>query len=222
MAAALDLGGPTKKSLAWAVATDVVQSKHGHHSTGIMGSRYLYHVLTENGFGDIAFAMLHRTDYPSYGYLFERGATTFWENWGEAELDTKWGARSLNHPMQAAMAVWFFDCIGGIRPISPGFRSFEVRPNLLSGLDWARAAHDCNYGKINVHWKRDGNECKLDVQAPPNTTANVVLPVRDGGPATIDGKPIERSPWVKEIVSSRENTQVTIGSGAYVFRWTAT
>ena len=81
--------------------------------------------------------VMHKTDYPSIGYLFGLGATTFWECWGEPELDKKWGARSLNHPMQAAYDAWFMQGLGGIRCDleGPGFRKIILRPEqLISGL----------------------------------------------------------------------------------------
>jgi alpha-L-rhamnosidase len=46
-----------------------VATLHGNHSTsGITGFRYVADVLSENGFGDVAFAIMTQTDYPSFGY----------------------------------------------------------------------------------------------------------------------------------------------------------
>jgi alpha-L-rhamnosidase len=88
---------------------DIVERHDTHHSTGIMGSRYLYWALGEYGRGDLAYALLHNTTYPSYGYLFSLGATTFWESWDK-------NGGSLNHPMQGGFTAWLYHGIGGINP----------------------------------------------------------------------------------------------------------
>ena len=90
-----------QKAVAKNLARDVVEKHNTHHSTGHMGSRYIYGQLARYGYGHIAQQMLDQTTYPSIGELFKRGATTFWEYWGEKHIDeTSRGTRSQNHPFQ--------------------------------------------------------------------------------------------------------------------------
>ena len=90
-----------------------------HVSTGIFGSRYIYETLGRFGYGDTVLEILNQTKFPSYGFLFSRGATTFWENWGEKIFKDRGKSgdeRSRNHPFQGGFNAWFYNGIGGIIP----------------------------------------------------------------------------------------------------------
>ena len=105
-----------ESAVAASLTRDVVEKHHGHFSTGITGSRWLYWALAEYGQGEAALGILRQRTYPSIGDLYERGATTFWETWGEADLDRQYGPRSLNHAMQGGFDAWFYQGLGGIWP----------------------------------------------------------------------------------------------------------
>ena len=119
------------RAVAASLNTDVMETQKAHHNTGIFGTRYLHSALARNGYGSSALALLRQTTYPSIGHLFSLGATTFWECWGEPELDKKWGARSLNHVMQTAFAAWFYNGLAGINPDAPGFKRIKLRPQFI-------------------------------------------------------------------------------------------
>jgi alpha-L-rhamnosidase len=168
--------------VADALARDVVDHHKLHHSTGIFGSRYLYAALASYGHADVAMSLLHQTTYPSIGDLISRGATTFWECWGEEELDRKWGARSLNHPMQGGFDAWFYQGILGINadPAGPGFRHVILHPQMAKELKWARGAYESPYGRIVSDWRSENDDFVWHVVVPPNSSATVYLP--DGSP----------------------------------------
>jgi alpha-L-rhamnosidase len=56
---------------------------HGDHlNTGTIGTKLILPVLTDNGYGDLAYTIAAQTSYPSWGYWFTQlGATTMWELW---------------------------------------------------------------------------------------------------------------------------------------------
>lgn len=205
-----------------------VEAHRFHHDTGIFGSRYLFDALASYGHGDAAWKVLHQTDYPSIGYLFSLGATTFWECWGEQELDKKWGARSLNHPMQAAYDAWFYEGLAGISPDSHtgGYKKFWIRPEFIKGLDWVRAYHNSPYGHISVAWRQTDKVKTLDITVPPNTEATLVLPfinilldaVAPTQEITESGKPLTSSKGVKFLSGKGETGQIILQSGTYHFR----
>ncbi|MCS6950882.1 MAG: family 78 glycoside hydrolase catalytic domain, partial [bacterium] len=124
-----------EQAIADSLARDVMENHRGHHSTGILGSRYLYWALSEYGHGDVAMTILHQQDYPSIGNLFMLGATTFWEYWGESHIDEQEGPRSYNHPMQGGFDAWFFYGIAGIRPSEEGagFKRIILQPHIVPG-----------------------------------------------------------------------------------------
>ena len=66
-------------------------------STGMVGTTYLLHVLTNNGRLDLAYQLLLKTTPPSWLYPVTQGATTIWERW-----DGGTEARAAPDPHRAA------------------------------------------------------------------------------------------------------------------------
>jgi alpha-L-rhamnosidase len=144
-----------------------------------MGSRYLYGCLAEYDHGGVAMEILQQTYYPGIGHLFSRGATTFWESWGEKEIDeNSAGVRSRNHPFQAGYDAWFFSGIGGIKPdpALPGFKRILMDPQLTDELSEARVSFQSIYGMIKSAWRTTGDDFLWHVSIPVNTTAWVHFP----------------------------------------------
>jgi alpha-L-rhamnosidase len=192
---ALRLGlAPAKDEVqvAAALARDVVEKHHGHFSTGITGSRCLYWALAEYGHGDVALEILRQKTYPSIEYLFSLGATTFWETWGEPEIDKSEGPRSRNHAMQGGFDAWFYQGLAGIcpDPDQPGFKHTILRPQIPSGLRHVRAEYNSVHGKIASEWRIEDGSFHWRVAIPANSRATVYLPCDDTGPITEGGRPV--------------------------------
>jgi alpha-L-rhamnosidase len=163
--------------------------------------------------------ILRAQTYPSIGYLFSLGATTFWETWGEPELDRQHGPRSRNHPMQGAFDAWFYEGLAGIYPDpdEPGFRHTILRPQVVEGLGHVRAAYDSIQGRIVSAWRLENQQFEWHVRVPANTRATVHLPCDDSRTATEGGRPVQE---VREVLwrgwkSGRAILE--IGSGEYDF-----
>jgi alpha-L-rhamnosidase len=173
-------------AVAESLRRDVIEKNNTHHTTGIFGSRFLHAALSRNGHGDAVLALLRQSTYPSIGYLFSLGATTFWECWGEEDLDKKWGARSKNHPMQAAFVAWFYQGLGGINPSpdQPGFKHVLIEPQFVA-LDHVKVTHNSRNGVVASEWRRRDGKIELDVTLPVNVTGKVRLPGK--GDLTIAG-----------------------------------
>ena len=91
-----------------------IESQDYHIDTGILGAKYLFNALANNGRIDVAYRMATQTTAPSYGNWIEQGATTLWEDWP--------GASSLNHIMFGDISAWFYKYLAGIQldPDAPG------------------------------------------------------------------------------------------------------
>jgi alpha-L-rhamnosidase len=181
MALELDLApAEQREAIAANLNHDVMIEHKAHHTTGIHGSRVLFSALARHGYGAAALAVLRQTTYPSVGHLFSLGATTMWECWGEPELDAKWGARSQNHPMQAAFTAWFYHGLAGINPspYKPGFEHVVLRPQWIDDpqLTRVRATYRSVRGMIVSSWERQGGQTNWHVELPPNTTASAYPP----------------------------------------------
>ena len=80
-------------------------------ATGLFGTEHLLDVLSRHGRADLAWALVDRKDFPGWGHMLERGATTLWEHW-EFSDDTY----SHNHGMFGSVSEWFFAWVAGIQP----------------------------------------------------------------------------------------------------------
>ena len=203
--------------VASSLARDVTEKHGGHFSTGITGSRSLYWALGEYGHGDVALTIFRQNTYPSIGYLISLGATTFWETWGEPEIDQQHGPRSRNHPMQGGFDTWFYQGLGGIcpDPERPAFKHVVLRPQVPPGLGHVRATYDSIYGRIRSEWWQEDQHFRWHIEVPANTRATVYMPCNASGAITEGARPVRE---VKEILwhgGTLGRAIFEIGSGEY-------
>lgn len=198
--------GPVLNALLEAIAAN-----KGLLDYGILGAKYVPNALTAAGRSDVAFAMATRTDFPSYGHWLERGATTLWESWD--------GASSRNHIMFGDVSAWMFKALAGLNPDpdKPGFQHVVIRPNLVRGLSWVRAAHHSMQGWIRVEWKVEKDRFVLEVSVPANAMATVHLPASEAGQVTESGRPLAEAEGTASAGMAAGRPLVKIGSGVYRF-----
>jgi alpha-L-rhamnosidase len=148
-------------------------------ATGFLGTPVILDALVIAGRTDLAYRMLLETGMPSWLYAVTMGATTIWERWDSMLPDgsvNPGSMTSFNHYAYGAVADWMHRAIGGIAPLEPGYRTFEVRPLITRDLEFASARHLSPYGEILVDWVRDGDAVRLDVRVPLGSQAAVWLP----------------------------------------------
>jgi alpha-L-rhamnosidase len=140
---------------------------NGHFMTGIFGTKYILDALSSNGMTQMVFDIVNSPDYPGWGYMISRGATTIWETWKESD-----NIYSNCHPMFGSISGWFFRWIGGIRPDRehPGFSRFCLEPHLPEGLSFARTSYKCPYGTIRSDWERSTDGTTEFILAVPEKT----------------------------------------------------
>ena len=157
---------------------------NGHVSTGVLGIQHLMRGLTENGCEDLAYRLASCDTYPSWGYMVRHGATTIWELWNGDTADP--AMNSHNHVMLLGdLLIWYYECLAGIKPASPGFKDIEMAPVFPAGLDHVKASYDSPYGTISSAWEIRDGRLEWDIEIPANTTATVRVPLRFG--ASLEG-----------------------------------
>ena len=207
-------------AVATSMMKDVTEEHDGHHSTGHMGTKYIYGELSRFGYGETALNMLNQQTYPGFGDLFTRGATTLWEYWGEKEIDeTSSGTRSRCHPFQGGFDVWFYDGIAGINPDpdNPGFKHIILKPQPIGNLTFANARFQSVHGLIVSDWHIKDGRFIWEISVPVNTRATVYLPARFGQNVMEQGKPVKESNEIKFIAHEASYIVYSIGSGTYTF-----
>ena len=151
----------------------------GHISTGVVGIQHLMRTLTDYGRGDLALKMATDTTYPSWGYMVKNDATTIWELWNGNTADP--AMNSGNHVMLLGdLIIWYYEYLGGIRPLAPGYSKILLKPYPIKGLDHVDCSYRSASGLIISDWKRKGDSFTWDILIPANTTAEVWLPTADG------------------------------------------
>jgi alpha-L-rhamnosidase len=161
-------------------------------STGFLGTPFSLDVLADLGRPDLVYDLLLRNEFPSWGYMIAKGATTIWERWNGDTGDV--AMNSFNHYALGAVAGFLFRRIAGIDAAAPGFREIRVAPVLDPRVRRAGADYDSVMGRISTDWTwAPGERFDLSVAAPPNTTARVVLPASLGRLADLGGaEPLAR------------------------------
>ena len=104
--------------------------------TGFLGTPALLETLTRTGHADVAYRLLLNTQYPSWGYMIDHGATTMWERWnGNQKLDDP-QMNSFNHYAYGAVGGWLYRFAAGIDfdPEDPGFHHILLHPTFDAKL----------------------------------------------------------------------------------------
>jgi len=95
------------------------------------------------------------------------GATSMWEtDRGGSDFA---GAASLCHGWSSLPAYFYRAWMLGVRPLSPGYRTFSVSPYCGS---WQSAAGEIMTpsGAIKVQWQRNDNGITIELNGPENLT----------------------------------------------------
>ena len=158
----------SEKADAFEKLLGFISEADGHMDVGVLGGRVIFRVLSDFGRSDLAYNMITREDYPSYGNILARGATTLWEDFHPH------GVSSMNHHFWGDISAWFIEYVAGIRlnPTRGDVNTIAVKPSFIGALDSASAYHISPAGKITVSWKRTNGRIILDVELPDGITAN--------------------------------------------------
>jgi alpha-L-rhamnosidase len=184
-------------------------------STGIFGTNILLEELSRNGRGDLAYSLAGRRTLPSWGWMLENNATTLWEHWAGSD-DTF----SHNHPMFGSISAWFFRWLGGIQPAADAvaFDRILIRPQTVGGLEWVKCSHRSVRGPIESNWKMNEGVASYEIVIPPDASAIIELPKKQGGTITESGVPLKDAPGVKLLDDIESHHRLQVGSGRYQFQ----
>ncbi len=154
----------SEKEKAFEILLDMIHANSDFIDFGILGARVLFHLLSSYGESDLAYKMICRPEWPSYGNFIERGYTSLPENFVIDEKDI----HSLNHHFFGDISNWFISCVAGLRynPTGTDGNSVLIKPSFISNLDFAKASFESPYGLISVEWKRIDGEITVSVHKP--------------------------------------------------------
>ena len=195
---------------------DITVKTKGHIGTGLIGAQWLMRVLTDNGRADVAYTIASQKDYPSWGYMIEKGATTIWELWNGDTANPAMNSR--NHVMLVGdLAIWMHEYLAGIRPAASGFKKIDIKPVIVGDLKYVKGCLKSPYGRLVSDWKIEGERFELNVVIPANTTAMVYVPAEKVEDVTESGKAAVKSKDLKFLRMEDGKAVFSAGSGEYKF-----
>lgn len=206
-----------KEDIIKYLVDDIIIRYDKHLNTGIIGTRYLLQVLSDNGYEDLAYDIANQTSYPSWGYMLKEGATTLWERWeyltnGSSNFKDisipESGMNSHNHIMFGTVDTWFYDTLLGIKidENNPGFKKIRIQPKFPKRLKGIVGSTKTIRGTIYVEWIRNNNLINLRIKIPVNTSGLLVLDKKKVKEIYIKSELIYGDNYVnKELVREIEN-----------------
>ena len=196
-----------KKLADWLERTDY------NLTTGFVGTPYICHALSENGFAEVAYQLLLKEDYPSWLYQVTKGATTIWEHLDGLKPDgTMWDVtmNSFNHYAYGSVGEWMYKAVAGIciDETKPAYKHTVFRPIVTKRLEFAQASVESLYGTVALKWEHTERSVRYTVDVPVNTTAEVHVKM-DGGYEILVGEAFDAKK------GQDGNLSVVLGSGHY-------
>ena len=175
---------PAKLIISKMIESLTESSSHGPQMrTGMFCIKPLLFSLSEKASRlDLAYEMLVRSDFPSYGYMLANNATTIWESWFFSN-----NTYSHNHPMFSSVSVWFIQVLGGIRqwPTSVAYSIIHLKPRSPGSIDkqflGVNVTLNTLRGRIDSNWttasaESDACTCNWRFRLPYGTMAYIDLP----------------------------------------------
>jgi alpha-L-rhamnosidase len=195
-----------------------IGANHGLLSTGFLGTPYLLEELTKTGHTALAYKLLLNTQYPSWGYLIDHGATTTWERWNGDKMKADPSMNSYNHYAYGAVADWIYRYAAGVdaTPLDAGFHTVVLHPHFDGRIGSVNFTYPSTYGVIESKWAVKGTAADWAVVVPANTTGWLELSEGDAAKYKLNGAPLASSTLVKAANRDGRNG-FELAAGSYNF-----
>ena len=169
--------GESERAEAGRRLVEIIHGSDDHIACGMIGMRIVFHVLSDIGEGALAYKMITRTDFPSYGKLVKDGLTALPEDMLEDVRRNN--PDSLNHHFLGDYQSWFLQRVVGIRinPRGSGCGDIDIAPDFVGELEFARGKYESTAGIISCEWKKTENDrFSLTIEIPEGVTGYVKAP----------------------------------------------
>lgn len=183
-----------------------------HLSTGIFSTKMMFDILRMQNKNDIAYTIANQKDFPGWGYMLAKGATTLWETWQYPD-----NAPSQNHPMFGSVDEWFYRSLLGINAAAPGFKKIIIKPQPVKDLTWAMGNYNSVRGNITTDWFIDKDQFGLSATVPANTTAEIWILCKANAIIYESGIPLNQHNDIKLLRYENGYAVIATGSGDYTF-----
>lgn len=163
-----------EKKDAFSVMEKIVERDGVHVDFGFIGIRPVFRVLCDYGRADLAYKMITRPDYPSYGNWVKRGYTALPENFHpEDEFPD-----SLNHHNYADVTAVFMRYFAGVNvnPYRDSCNEINIEPCFIDEITSVSAYYNSPEGMVDISYERKDNVIELHVKKPDGVYGEIKLP----------------------------------------------
>ena len=162
-------------------------------------SYFLFEMIAKRGHFDRILELSRRL----WKQMIDAGHGTLWEQWQDAReyVDDPGTQLSMCHAWAGTPTYHMSSDILGVRPTSPGFATFDIRPHTVD-LTYAKGVYPSVKGDIEVSWKSSEKSFDIEFTVPEESIARVVLPVCNP---------------TKVLFNGRETSTYSVGNGEIEF-----
>ena len=142
---------------------DFIIEKNYFLDCGMIGLRHIFHVLFENGDGDIALKMICQEEAPSYANMIKLGGTALFESLIPNGIN-----KSQNHHFYGDIINLFITKLAGLN-INPDLEDIHhvvVAPRIPDSISFAEASYAFREGEVKVKWEQKEGKVTIYVQMP--------------------------------------------------------
>ncbi|CAG5017646.1 Alpha-L-rhamnosidase [Dyadobacter sp. CECT 9275] len=184
----------------------------GHISTGLFATKMLFNVLSDQNRNDLVYLVMNQREFPGWGYMVDKGATTIWETWAYSD-----NIYSQNHPMFGSFVEWFYRSLLGINAVSAGFEKIKLKPQPTGDLTFAKGSYQSVRGIISSDWKIENGRFIFKASIPANTRAEIWVPSKEGHEVLESGATTDASKGLRFLRYQDGYAVFDAGSGNFIF-----
>lgn len=153
---------------------EYIHAKDDSFDCGFIGMHAIFHILSDYGYGELAYHMITKKDFPSYAFWVEQGETTLAEHFLDYTKEPLKETFSHNHHFMGDIGRWFIERLAGLCIVKSDY--IEIKPDFIKSLDFASASVELPKGNASVSWKRENGRIILSVSMPEGIKSKIVLP----------------------------------------------
>lgn len=131
--------------------------------------------------------------------------TTLFEGWGIGA--DGFGGGTVNHAWSGGGLTILSSQVCGIQPISPGYKTFAVHPQMGS-ITEASANVPAVVGDINIQIKENSNDQSIKIIVPAGSKARLFLPKKQLKEVNINGKALIQSEKLNNAIGKTYQYQI--------------
>ena len=141
-------------------------------STGFIGTRYMFDVLSSYGYSDVAYKVFTNPAAPSWLDMLNTGATAITEDWSGQRSDG-----SMSHFSLGAVCEWLFEYLGGIRinESEAGLKKIVLKPVMLKEIGDFSVKYKSEFGTISTQWHFEEGKPVFNYSVPEGIDVEVIL-----------------------------------------------